>query len=145
MNIPTGRTSPWLAVVLAFAWTSAWPSSVGAECIALATTPAEWLRHRSVIFVGDVVAIRDEQHEDHHYQVVTFDVVEAFRGVRRGTRTLRMLDPYLDGFRFIEESQRVFVVAGTFARNRHSTACSPTRVFRFDDPFLEELRRLTMR
>jgi hypothetical protein len=137
-----------LTTLLVMLWSThpvARPAAVRADRFALATTPAEWLRHRSVIFVGDVVAIRNEHEQGHHYHVVTFTVTESFRGVTRGERTLRFNDPGLEGFRFREESQRVLVVAGTLGRNRHSTTCSPTRALLPGDPFLNELRRLTRR
>jgi hypothetical protein len=118
----------------------------GAECVSPATTPAEWLRNGSVVFVGDVMAIRDERVDNDQHQLVTFTVVEAFKGVKPGRRTLRFVGAWnLDGFTFLEESLRMLVVAAPAGRNRHSAACSPTRALVLGDPLLDELRRLRRR
>lgn len=120
--------------------------SASAECIAVATTPAEWLRFASVAFVGDVVAIRDERVGSDAHQLVTFTVLEAFKGVKTGQRTLRFVGAWNpDGFTFAEESLRMLVVAVPAGRNRHTAACTPTSAFVPDAPFLEQLRRLTRR
>jgi hypothetical protein len=104
------------------------PAIAHAECVTPASTPAGWLRHRSVIFVGDVVAIRDERVDNDQHQLVTFTVVEAFKGIKPGQRTLRFVGAWtVDGFTFLEESLRMLVVAQPAGRNRHFAGCTPTR------------------
>jgi hypothetical protein len=77
------------------------------------------------VFIGDVVAIRGEGN--HGLTIVTFNVVEAFKGVRPGSHTLRIPSSGFDGYNFLEESVRVLVVAFRDGEN-FSTACTLTRV-----------------
>ena len=110
--------------------------SAAADCVSHGTT-REQLRRANVVFVGDVTAIRGLGNEG--LTVVTFDVVEAFKGVRRGEQVLRFVNS-LEGFAFREESVRVLVVAFRDGEI-HSTSCSLSQVVAPDDPILSEVRR----
>jgi hypothetical protein len=89
------------------------------------------------VFVGDVMAIRILQDEG--LTEVTFEVVEAFKGIKPGRQMLRFIN-WLDDFLFREESVRVLVAAHRDGEH-YSSGCSLTRVVAPNDPVLSEVRR----
>lgn len=120
----------------------AWPvpsARVAAECVTIVTSPEQRLTGTALVFVADVLSIEDVVRPESYRVRVRFHVIEAYRGIETGERTVSFR-PTAEEFRF-EVGRRVLVYAGGTPED-YSTACSHTRVVTLQDREVQELRRL---
>ena len=110
-------------------------STAARECVSLGWSTAEVFSFSALVFVGDVTEVVAE-YDGHD---VTFNVLEAYKGIQPGEQTVRFgFSP--EAFPF-KTDQRVLVWA-MGAGERYSSACTDTRVITLTDRGLNELRSL---
>jgi hypothetical protein len=118
-------------------------SRIAAECVTLGgPKAANRLVNAHLVFVGDVLGVEDGSTPQHIQTRVQFRVIEAFKGVRRGERSMQFRAS-AEGFSF-RPLQRVLVYARK-DDDVYTTHCTTTRVVSLDDREVGELRRLTSR
>jgi hypothetical protein len=116
------------------------PSVVGAECVSIPGTVQQVFERYPIVFVGDVLAVDESIEPDpipFRYRV-RIRVVEPFKGIDAGEQVLYFATTPED-FRF-KAGTRVLVYTSK-SEDRHSTACTPTRII-YGDGEAMALRKL---
>jgi hypothetical protein len=101
------------------------PAVGSAECISLPGTDQQVFERYPVVFIADVVAVNEVIEPEPFRYRIRFKVLEAFKGVEPGEQILDFATTP-DDFKF-KAGTRVLVYTSR-SEDRHSTACTPTRV-----------------
>lgn len=118
----------------------AMPSVGHAECIGIPGTFQQVFDRTPMVFVADVLGVDTVILDPIPFVYrVRFRVIESFKGTERGERVLDFAATPED-YRF-KVGTRVLVYTARRG-DRHSTACSPTRVVSDGDRDVQELRKL---
>jgi hypothetical protein len=127
-----------LVALLTLAGVVGVPAVGWAECVSLPSTDRQIFERYPLVFIADVVEV-DEVIEPEPFRYrVRFKVLEAFKGVEPGERILDFATTPED-FKF-KAGTRVLVYTSR-SEDRHSTACTPTRVI-YGDGWALALRKL---